>query len=36
MAARKYQDVVEAHGVLTDKAKKTLYDSGQMKYDGDF
>jgi DnaJ-class molecular chaperone len=34
-AKRKFKDVAEAHGVLTDKEKKKMYDSGQMQYDGD-
>jgi curved DNA-binding protein CbpA len=34
-ASKKFRDVAEAHGVLTDLKKKQLYDSGKIKYDGD-
>lgn len=34
-ASRKFKQIAEAHGVLTDSKKKQLYDSGQMQYDGD-
>lgn len=29
-SSKKFKDIVEAHGVLTDAEKKKMYDSGQM------
>ena len=34
-AAKKFKDIAEAHGVLTDPEKKKKYDCGQMDFDGD-
>ncbi len=34
-AAKKFKDIAEAHGVLTDPEKRKKYDCGQMDYDGD-
>ena len=34
-AAKKFKDIAEAHGVLTDAEKKKKYDCGQMEFDGD-
>jgi DnaJ-class molecular chaperone len=34
-ASKKFKDIAEAHGVLTDPEKKKKYDCGQMDFDGD-
>ena len=34
-ASKKFKDVAEAYGVLSDKDKRKKYDCGQMEYDGD-
>lgn len=34
-ASKKFKDIAEAHGVLTDPEKRKKYDCGQMEYDGD-
>lgn len=34
-AGKKFKDIAEAHGVLTDPEKRKKYDCGQMEFDGD-
>ena len=34
-SSKKFQDIAEAHGVLTDPEKRKKYDCGQMDFDGD-
>jgi len=34
-AGKKFKDIAEAHGVLSDPGKKKMYDCGQMEFDGD-
>lgn len=33
--SRKFKEVAEAYGCLSDPKKKQMYDSGQIDYDGD-